>query len=535
MFEDVEDKTTGKASVNTEVMNSGIYTMPRFSESKNKEIAESGGDPDKKKIWLIGGAATLLLLVIGLVVYLLTDKWAADNTPQIDNPPAVSTPVDVIEKDIEEAAVPSSTPTQRDDQRVADVTNIRSALALYFRDYKAFPDILADVTPTYIAELPVNPSPGGLPYSYLPKNQNQSYELTFGIESGAMIGSLQLQPGEYKATPDLIKPLISLEGTEIITDEPPTSVELIPGLDSDKDGLTDIEENLYVADSAQTDSDGDGYTDATEITNLYDPNLGDSARLESTGTINIFSNNTFNYQIFYPTNWSARPLTATQTEIIFNSGTTEFVQVITQPNPLGLSAKSWYLNNDDKAKLADLQEVNIKGLNGVQTSDGLRTYLSIGTQIYGIIYNLGTSNQLNYLSTYQMMLVSFKLIQPGDLSPAVLRDQQRAKDVQQLYEALTQFRVAQTALPSAIDDDPITYQLMGSTNGDCALSCYNDLRPLSACADITALVPNYLNKLPSDPVIGSLDMTGYYVNIDENEEIVVGACQPEGNVVIEYK
>ena len=42
-------------------------------------------------------------------------------------------------------------------------------------------------------------------------------------------------------------------------------------LDSDKDGLTDAEEDSYGTDPNEPDSDGDGYLDGNEVENGYDP------------------------------------------------------------------------------------------------------------------------------------------------------------------------------------------------------------------------------------------------------------------------
>lgn len=42
-------------------------------------------------------------------------------------------------------------------------------------------------------------------------------------------------------------------------------------LDSDKDGLTDAEEQLYATDANNADTDGDGYSDGVEIKSGYDP------------------------------------------------------------------------------------------------------------------------------------------------------------------------------------------------------------------------------------------------------------------------
>ena len=70
---------------------------------------------------------------------------------------------------------------------------------------------------------------------------------------------------------------------------PVKPAEFSNGLDSDKDGLTDKEENAIGSDSNNPDSDGDGYSDLSELLNLYNPD--GEGKLEDSPAIKKYKNN----------------------------------------------------------------------------------------------------------------------------------------------------------------------------------------------------------------------------------------------------
>ncbi|MBI5037622.1 MAG: calcium-binding protein [Candidatus Kerfeldbacteria bacterium] len=43
-------------------------------------------------------------------------------------------------------------------------------------------------------------------------------------------------------------------------------------LDTDNDGLTDVQEGVWGTDILNPDTDGDGFLDGTEVQNGYNPN-----------------------------------------------------------------------------------------------------------------------------------------------------------------------------------------------------------------------------------------------------------------------
>jgi len=192
---------------------------------------------------------------------------------------------------------------------------------------------------------------------------------------------------------------------------PPTPAPLPMGTDTDKDGLTNVEETLYSTDLAKADTDGDSYPDGLELINLYNPTGVAPQKLEETNLVKIYTNQVYKYSIFYPTPWSARALDETQREIMFTSTTGEFVQVIIEDNSARTPLMDWYLAEAPGTNPAEVGTAATKnGLLGIKSPDGLTAYFASGDKIYAISYNVGIKTELNYKSTFEMMIKSFKLL-----------------------------------------------------------------------------------------------------------------------------
>lgn len=135
---------------------------------------------------------------------------------------------------------------KRDAQRLNDISQIKTALALYADDHEMkYPKTLDELSKN-ISKVPVNPSPGGVDYTYEPSKDFKSYQLSFILE----VGNGGYGPGLHIQTP---------EGID-------------KGKDSDSDGLTDAQENYFGTNPNKADTDGDGYTDGEEVKNGYNPN-----------------------------------------------------------------------------------------------------------------------------------------------------------------------------------------------------------------------------------------------------------------------
>jgi len=86
---------------------------------------------------------------------------------------------------------------------LADIEAIRSALKKYNDDEGNYPEKMEDlVTGGYLAELPKNPTPGGMDYVYTPIGALPAkyYDLAYSLETGTE----ELSAGDHIANPDNI-------------------------------------------------------------------------------------------------------------------------------------------------------------------------------------------------------------------------------------------------------------------------------------------------------------------------------------------
>ncbi|PIY96682.1 MAG: hypothetical protein COY66_03495 [Candidatus Kerfeldbacteria bacterium CG_4_10_14_0_8_um_filter_42_10] len=91
----------------------------------------------------------------------------------------------------------------RDEQRVADIEAIRTALKMHNDVEGNYPEKVEDVvTKGYLIPLPKNPTPGGMDYVYTPIGALPAkyYDLAYSLE----VGTDALGAGEHIANPDNI-------------------------------------------------------------------------------------------------------------------------------------------------------------------------------------------------------------------------------------------------------------------------------------------------------------------------------------------
>ncbi|MFH1366405.1 MAG: hypothetical protein ABIH38_00245 [Patescibacteria group bacterium] len=205
-----------------------------------------------------------------------------------------------------------------------------------------------------------------------------------------------------------------------------TNTSIIPPVsstDSDGDGLTDVEETLYGTGLNTPDTDGDGFIDgkitqasgeiAGELYLGYDPTAAD-IRLETGSIVKRYTNDTYSWSILYPAKWTASTSSAAlgDKSIMFSPdiSTVEYFQVSVQENPTNLSAKNWYLSLNSGVQASEVDSVVINGLDGVKSLDGTTIYLSKQDKIYVITYSTGNLTAVNYMTTFEMMYQSFKLV-----------------------------------------------------------------------------------------------------------------------------
>lgn len=402
-----------------------IHVMPSL-ESEELPLNPPKPSPNYK-LWIGIVVALLLAIAIGAGVYFLffANK---QSQPEVNNNQPQQQIID-IDPMLEATTTPTSTDETasssvdllsvdgRDQQRLMDIQVLRMALEQYYRTQSQFPYELAALLDGYVTGLPKEPSADGTSksYSYIVDANRLDFKIVFTIEGEPNYFSVRLSPGKYYASRGSILPYqddglgnLPPDGTT----NPPLAqfkFSMTPppmGLDTDGDGLTDIEENVWGTKSDIVDSDGDAYKDRDELFNFFDPAVP-KQRLLDGSTAAVYKNSNYNYSVIYPSAFTVRALSNENDQIIFNEANGAFFNVIVLDNPANLSTYNWYSTNNSTISLTNFRTFTVDSFPALQTPDGLITYVAVGDKVFVISYNLGTINQANYVSTYRLFLKSF--------------------------------------------------------------------------------------------------------------------------------
>lgn len=191
------------------------------------------------------------------------------------------------------------------------------------------------------------------------------------------------------------------------TPTPPSPTGPREGVDSDSDGLSDEEEREYGSNPNAADSDRDGFIDGVELFHLYNPAGLAPVRLIDTGSVLAYSNPAERFQIYYPKSWRVSE-TRDGKAVIFRSAKDEYIEVLVEENPEGLPVVNWFLARNPKVTPSELETFITKSnLDGVKSPDRFTAYIRANGSVYGISYNLGADQRINFRKTFEMMLNSF--------------------------------------------------------------------------------------------------------------------------------
>ncbi|OQB44508.1 MAG: hypothetical protein BWY03_00030 [Parcubacteria group bacterium ADurb.Bin159] len=440
---DVSQKDLLK-EVKEEKIEEEIYVMP---ETFRKAMAKKGGPSIKKGLspWAILLIAVFVLLVIGGGLY----WWVETNylTPKVIPSPSPLVQENLIEEPIESpeetTEVVVSSPLDLKATIKDQNQEIISSLELSIPEGAYEPTL----EPSFnLEELPfteiynkgdyqviVGPykiSPADIPFNkpikitayykeniissqleeklalaYFKDNFWSVLPATLDKENNLLIVETDILPGEIYA--------IVCHKSNIATEEVNTKPIIKKSLDSDNDGLTDMEEILFNTGINDPDTDKDGISDGQEIINLTDPTKGDEAKLATSSLIKVYSNLTHHWAIFYPSSWSLKTIPETEEReilIIPDAGTVERFSLTVEDNLSMLSPLQWYLSAAPGVFENELLKTIINGKEAVFSPDRLTLYLSNENKIIIFSYSLGTLEEANFRTAFEMMINSFQFI-----------------------------------------------------------------------------------------------------------------------------
>lgn len=305
------------------------------------------------------------------------------DTPTTTTSPVVTPPV--VEETVNAPSQITFTNVSENSLRVQWIDNSDNELG--FRLYRSTTDAFSDasIVSTISANI-LNLTMSGL---------ECSTEYFFWVESFISTTSSRSLPN-------------SVSTTQCPTTVLPPTIQF----DSDSDLLTIKEETMFGTDVDQADTDKDGYVDGQELLNLFDPRFADGALLADSNSVRTFISNEYGYRLLVPVGWQESLVGGDDDQVRFIGEDQEFVEVLIEDNVNQYSsALEWYTSQFSSIPAEDLGSVNAQGVSGIVSPDGLTSYILTSEYIYVITYNPGLDQQLNYLTTYRMIVRSFGLFE----------------------------------------------------------------------------------------------------------------------------
>ncbi|MCK5510098.1 hypothetical protein KAI65_00950 [Candidatus Parcubacteria bacterium] len=185
-------------------------------------------------------------------------------------------------------------------------------------------------------------------------------------------------------------------------------IDYIPAIDSDKDGLSDLEEIILDCNINSGDSDRDGYKDLDELKKLYNP--AGSGEIIVNPNIEKYTNDSHKYSIYYPDIWLKTDVDG-DNSVLFRAGNNQYMQIIVQDNIKRQSLEEWYKEQLNTSFIQGSQIMYKTGWNGIKSKDGLIAYLtqSSSNKIFIISYNVGLDNMLRFKNIFNMIVESLNI------------------------------------------------------------------------------------------------------------------------------
>ncbi len=192
---------------------------------------------------------------------------------------------------------------------------------------------------------------------------------------------------------------------------PPPTIEPLPpaGLDTDSDGITDLEEMLFGTDARNPDTDSDGFLDGNEVFNLYNPNGRAPAKLMDSGYVRTVSGN-IGWQMTIPKDWNLTIDSPDGSQASIASTQGEAFAITVEDYDNNQNIIDWYMAQyPDVDKAMILSYKSKGGYEGIIGADLLTTYIPWNGKIFIFTYQMNKQSFINFRTVYSMMLNSLEL------------------------------------------------------------------------------------------------------------------------------
>ncbi|MEK7473661.1 MAG: fibronectin type III domain-containing protein [Patescibacteria group bacterium] len=190
----------------------------------------------------------------------------------------------------------------------------------------------------------------------------------------------------------------------------PVAPTLPPGgLDSDSDGLSDLEEAVFGTDARVPDTDRDGFLDGNEVFHLYNPAAAAPVRLLDSGLVVPFVSPA-GWSMYVPKSWTATPDENDGSRATIRTGQGEVFRVSIEDNPGEQSLADWYATRHAGVVSSQLRDILTKGgLVGLLGPDRLDAHFAWDGKILALTYDNAEKPFINFRTTYEMLMNSLRL------------------------------------------------------------------------------------------------------------------------------
>ncbi len=193
------------------------------------------------------------------------------------------------------------------------------------------------------------------------------------------------------------------------------------GLDTDSDGLTDVEETIYGTSSQKPDTDGDRFLDGNEVFHLYNPAANAPGKLLESGLVRSQVSES-GWTLYIPASWTTTPDTTDAGRLNLLTGKGEQFVIAVESNPSRQPLNAWVAARLNQP-IDTLGDFTTKGgLAGVYSADRMQAWVAWGDAVFHLTYDLQAQPFVNFRTTLEMMLNSLRLngaaILPTTLTPA---------------------------------------------------------------------------------------------------------------------
>ncbi|MBI4133400.1 hypothetical protein HY478_02185 [Candidatus Uhrbacteria bacterium] len=260
---------------------------------------------------------------------------------------------------------------------------------------------------------PPQPKPAPPPKPGAPQKKKVPVLLIVGIAFLVVIGVggfFFLQSLKPKSPPQVainVTPPTPLPPVNVAPPPPPPPLPpapIRPGIDTDSDGLTDVEETtIYNSNPRNPDTDGDSFIDGNEVFHLYDPTRGANATLADSPAMQEFVNTDATVSLLMPKAWLERqtPHPSGFEFSIAPDGSSISLDFTTQE-------ASEIAASDPASTFGPFTSKG--GYEGLRSTDRRKVILDLPVIGVSVSYDLGSGRTIEFLRTFEMIVNSVRAL-----------------------------------------------------------------------------------------------------------------------------